>query len=244
MKEDTNMKKNILAMLLLIVMIFSLTACGQQAAAPAEATADVAAPAEATADVAAPVEEPATEEQQEIMADATIVDAPTSGSGIEPDTGEYTLESEAKGFSIRYDSKYVASELPGSGNIKIDANMDLTAIPGSIPYVTVALYDKEAAGDAASFLRDTATAVKETSGKSLVTEPKEPTKYDLGSRDIYYIYYTYKDTETNEVVASAVWAENLSNGQVAVYNSLAPQEDSSAVEAILNLAITSFTLTK
>ena len=241
------MKKSIIALALLIVMLFTLAACGQQSApAATEAPAEAAAPAEEAAPVeeAAPAEEASPAEQAAPTEESAppAEPTPTAPVGIEPDTGEYTKVSEAKGFSIRFDSKYVASELPGSGNIKIDANTELTAIPGSIPYVTVMLFDQETAGDAVSYLKEQADAAKEVLGKNIVTAAGEPKKVEMGSHDIYYIYYTYKDSEVNGIVASAVYAENLENGAVAVFNSLALQDDTSVVDGILNLAVNSFEL--
>ena len=240
MKEDITMKNRMIALVLVILMLSALTACGKSEPAPAATEAPaVEAPVEETAPAAgaAPAEEAPVEEAP------APAEAPAEAPGIEPDSGEYTKVSEAKGFSVRFDSKYVASELPGSGNIKIDANTDMTAIPGSIPYVTVSLYSKEDAEDAVSFLKNLADATSDL-GKKLETKPGEPKKVELGDRDIYYIFYTYKDTDLNGVIASAFYAENLANGDVAVFNSLALQEDTSVVDGILNLAVNSFTLTK
>ena len=205
MKEDITMKNRMIALVLVILMLSALTACGKSEPAPAATEAPaVEAPVEETAPAegAAPAEEAPVEEAP------APAEAPAEAPGIEPDSGEYTKVSEAKGFSVRFDSKYVASELPGSGNIKIDANTDMTAIPGSIPYVTVSLYSKEDAEDAVSFLKNLA------------------------------------DATSDLVIASAFYAENLANGDVAVFNSLALQEDTSVVDGILNLAVNSFTLTK
>ena len=216
MKEDITMKNRMIALVLVILMLSALTACGKSEPAPAATEAPaVEAPVEETAPAegAAPAEEAPVEEAP------APAEAPAEAPGIEPDSGEYTKVSEAKGFSVRFDSKYVASELPGSGNIKIDANTDV------------------------SFLKNLADATSDL-GKKLETKPGEPKKVELGDRDIYYIFYTYKDTDLNGVIASAFYAENLANGDVAVFNSLALQEDTSVVDGILNLAVNSFTLTK
>lgn len=238
MKEDANMKKNIIAMALLIVMLFALTACGQSAApaateapaaeAPAsEAPAAEAAPSEeaAPAEEAAPTEEPAPVEE----APAVNVNAIPDGSGV------VEKKSESKGFSIKFDSdKYTAFENFGGGIDVFAAEND------GPPCCYISLFSKEDAGDALTYLKETAAAAEET--LKLETKPGEPKKQELNGRDIYYIYFTYKSEDLGGVVASAIWAENLENGSIAVFNSLALQEETADVDAILNLAVQSFQL--
>ena len=76
--------------------------------------------------------------------------------------------------------------------------------------------------DAESYLKEMADASEIELGKDLQTKAGDPTKVDFGDRDIYYIYYTYKDKDAGGTVACAYYAENLEDGSVAVYNSTAP----------------------
>ena len=147
-------------------------------------------------------------------------------------------KSALKGFSIKFDSdKYTAFENSGGGIDVFAAEND------GVPCVYVNLFSKDmAGGDAQSYLKQLASGVEETLGKNLETKPGEPKKVDLGERDVYYIYYTYKDAELDGVVASAIWAENLADGSVASFNSLALQEETADVDGILNLAVQSFQL--
>ncbi len=226
------MKRRILAIALVIVMIFALSACGgKQEAAPAATQA----PAPAATEAPAPATEapaPATE------APAPAAEQPKEGAkeepkGIEPNSGIYPYTSSAKNFTIDYDSLYVANELP-TGSIIINAGTD-----EGIPYCVVSLLDAEVAGDAVSYLKDLSAGAQEELGKDIVTEPGEPQKA-LESRDIYYIYYTYKDKDAGGTVCCAYYAENLENGSVAVFNSLALEQDADTVNSILKLAIESF----
>jgi len=231
------MKKRIIAMALVIVMLFALSACGKkQEAAPAATEAPAPAATEAPAaesPEAAATEAPAAE--TEAPAEKTVEEVIEANGGIEHDSGVYTITSVGKSFSIDYDSKYVANELP-SGNVIINAGTD-----EGIPYCTVGLFDADIAGDAVSYLNDLGASAIEELGKDIETEPGEPKKA-LESRDIYYIYYTYKDKDAGGTVVCAYYAENLDSGEIAVYNSLALEQDADTVNAILKLAIETFKL--
>ena len=158
-----------------------------------------------------------------------------ANGGVEPDSGVYTITSAGKNFSIDYDSKYVANELP-SGNIIINAGTE-----EGIPFCTVSLFSQEAAGDAVSYLNDLAASAVAELGKEIETQPGEPKKA-LESRDIYYIFYSYKDKDAGGTVVCAYYAENLDSGEIAVFNSLALEQDADTVNAILKLAIETFKL--
>ncbi len=83
-------------------------------------------------------------------------------------------------------------------------------------------------------------AVAEELGKSMVTKAGEPKKISYGDRDIYYIAYTYKDKDAGGNVMTVYYAENLKDGDVAVYTSSALEGQTQDVDAILSLAIKSF----
>ncbi len=233
MKEDATMKKRIIAMALVIMLMFALCACGKKQEAAPAATQAPEAQTEAPAPEAAPAE---SEAPAQTEAPAETEAPKESPKGIEPDSGVYPITSVGKGFTIDYDSKYVANELM-SGVVIINAGTVGTG--EGIPYCTVNVMSKEDAGDAVTLLNNLAASAQEELDKDLETLPGEPVKV-LESRDIYYIYYTYKDKDAGGTVCCAFYAENLDNGDVAVFNSLALEKDADTVNAILKLAIESF----
>ena len=226
------MKKRMIAMALVIVMIFALGACGKkQEAAPAATEA----PAPAATEAPAPATEapaPATEAPA-----APATEAPKEEpKGIPDGSGVVTITSKAKNFSIDFDSDAAVANELGTGSIIINAGTD-----EGIPYCTVSILEPDAADDAASYLKDLAAGAEEELGKDIATKADEPKKA-LESRDIYYIYYTYKDMDAGGTVCCAYYAENLDNGDIVVFNSLALEQDAETVNAILKLAIESFKL--
>jgi predicted small lipoprotein YifL len=97
--------KKIIALALVLVMLFALSACGKEeapAATEAPVVVETEAPVEATAE---PTPEP----------------EPTP-TGIEPDSGMHTFKSDA-GISFEFDSKYVAMQNP-VGNVTVFAGTD------------------------------------------------------------------------------------------------------------------------
>ena len=155
--------------------------------------------------------------------------------GIPDGSGVVSKASEGQGFSIDFDSdKYVAMENL-VGNIDIFAGQD-----EGIPKCSVSLHLKENSPDAVTYLKNHAEAVAEELGKSMVTKAGEPKKISYGDRDIYYIAYTYKDKDAGGNVMTVYYAENLKDGDVAVYTSSALEGQTQDVDAILALAIQSF----
>ncbi|MDO4989029.1 MAG: hypothetical protein Q4E45_00840 [Eubacteriales bacterium] len=213
------MKKRMIAIALLIVMLFALSACGgnEQAAPAAQPAAQTDAPA---------ADQPADQTDSEVTAVATENAIP-DGSGV------VTLTSKAQGFSIDFDSdKYVAMENP-VGNIDIFAGQD-----EGIPKCTVSLRLKENTEDAAAYLKSVAQDIEAEKGKDMVVKAGEPQK--IGDRDIYYIAFTFKDKEAGGNVQTAYYAQNLKSGDVAVFTSSALEGQTEDVDAILKLAVQSF----
>ena len=214
------MKNRIIALALVIVMLFAMSACGKKPAAAPEATAEPAAPAETAAPEDTPEPTPA---------------------GIEPDSGVHSISSKSKGFSIDFDSKYVANELP-SGAIIINAGTD-----EGIPYVTVSIIEKEIMGvenaaDATSYLLSQAQAAKEELGDALTDEPNELPSLIEG-RNLVGFAYAYNDQDVGGKVICTYFGEALDSGEIVVYHSrCAEGEDVNTVNDILKLAAESFKL--
>ena len=224
MKEEANMKNRIIALALVIVMLFALSACSKKPeATPATAEPTPTATAEPTAE---PSPEPTPEPTPE-------------AKGVEPDSGIHTIVSQAKGFSIDYDSKYVANELP-SGSIIINAGTD-----EGIPYCTVGLMEKEINGvenvtSAVDYLAAQADGAREELGEAIVSQPST-LSYNIEGREILGFYYTFTSEESGGTVADFYFAESLEDGSVVVYHSSALEgEDSTTVNDILKLCIESF----
>ena len=207
------MKNKIIALALVIVMLFALSACSAKQSAPA--------PTETPAPTAEPTP------------------APTP-AGIEPDSGIHTIVSKAKGFSIDYDSKYVANELP-MGGIIINAGTD-----EGVPYCTVSVMEQQIMGvdnvvDAYTYLQELGASAVEELGDAILTAPEDPSTFIEG-RDLYYIYYTYNSEELGGTVICAYYAENLEDGRVVVFNSAALEPDNATVSGIVQLMVDSFKL--
>ena len=228
------MKKRMIAMALLIVMIFALAACGgSQAAAPA---AQPAAPADGQSD--APADQaPAQDAGQPAEQSGDEPTAVATENAIPDGSGVVTIKSDEQGFSIDFDSdKYTA--FPNLvGNIDIFAGQE-----EGIPKCSVSLRLKENTEDAAAYLKSVAADVEVEKGKNMVSKADEPKKISYGDRDIYYIVFSYKDKEAGGNIQTAYYAENLKNGDVAVFTSSALEDQTQDVNDILQLAIKSFKL--
>lgn len=201
------MKKNVIALALIIVMLFSLSACGSKDEAPAATEAP---------------------DQSVSVSDYPVV---TPGAPAIPESGVTTYVSEVNGISFDYDVQYVAMTNP-AGNAMIYAGEST-----DLPFCTVSLLPMT---DAEAYLKEMASASEVELGSDLQTKAGDPTKVDYGERDIYYIYYTYKDKDAGGTVACAYYAENLEDGSTVVYNSTALEGQADAVNGILKLAIETF----
>ena len=212
--------KKIIAMALVLVMLFALSACGKEEAPEASEAPVVTETEEPVIETLDPIEEP------EPTPEPTPV-------GIEPDSGMYTITSTANAISFEYDSKYVAMQNP-AGNISVFAGTD-----ADIPYCTVALITET---DAVSYLTDMVAAVGTELGDTVVTAPTAPEAVSFGEKEIQHIAYTYNDDELGAVVACAYYAETLESGETVVYSYTALEENTSDVEGIIAHAIETFAL--
>ena len=201
------MKKNVIALALIIVMLFSLSACGSKDETPAATEAP---------------------DQSVSVSDYPVV---TPGAPAIPESGVTTYVSEVNGISFDYDVQYVAMTNP-AGNAMIYAGEST-----DLPFCTVSLLPMT---DAEAYLKEMASASEVELGSDLQTKADDPTKVDYGERDIYYIYYTYKDKDAGGTVACAYYAENLEDGSIVVFNSTALDDQADVVNGILKLAIETF----
>ena len=109
MKEVNDMKKNVIALALIIVMLFSLSACGSKD------------------------ETPAATEAPGQSASVSDLPAATPGAPAVPESGVTTYVSEVNGISFDYDVQYVAmTNQAGNAMIYAGESTDL-------PFCTVSL---------------------------------------------------------------------------------------------------------
>lgn len=211
--------KKIIALALVLVMLFALSACGKEEAPAATEAPEVVAteaPVEATAE---PTPEPTPD--------------PTP-TGIEPDSGMHTFKSDA-GISFEFDSKYVAMQNP-VGNVTVFAGTE-----AEIPFCTISLMTDT---DAASYLSELVAGIAIEHADDIVTAPAEPVAVTVGEKEVQHISYTYNDEDLSAVVACAYYAETLESGETVVYSYAAAEESTADVESIVTHAIETFALAK
>ena len=214
--------KKIIALALVLVMLFALSACGKE-----EAPEVTEAPQDASTD--APVVEP-IEPIEEPEAEPTPEPTPV---GIEPDSGMYTITSDVNGISFEYDSKYVAMQNP-MGNISVFAGTE-----ADIPYCTVALMSDT---DALSYLKGIVEASKTELGDAIVTAAAEPVAVTVGEKEVYSVSYSYTNADVEGNVACAYYAQDLADNVVVVYSYMAVEGQTADVESIITHAIETFAL--
>ena len=234
--------KKYIALTLLFVMIFALAACGKsEAPAPAQAEAPAeaqeAAPAEQAEAAAEQPAEPA-QEQEAAPAEQPAEQAAPAAQGIEPNSGVYKFSDPESRIHFDFDSKYAAMRNPG-GNVTVFAGAD-----EGMNICHVSVLDKETAGDAVSYLKGMAESAVTELGKNLKAQAGDPQKIDYLGREIYYISYVYASKEAGGNVRTAYYAENLPSGEVAVYDSNALEGQTADVDAILKLALETFSIDK
>lgn len=241
--------KKYIALTLLFVMIFALAACGKsEAPAPAQAEAPAAAEAAPAEQAEAPAEQPAEPAQEQEAAPAEPAQEqeaapaeqaePAPAQGIEPNSGVYKFSDPESRIHFDFDSKYAAMRNPG-GNVTVFAGAD-----EGMNICHVSVLDKETAGDAVSYLKGLAESAVTELGKNLKVQAGDPQKIDYLGREIYYISYVYASKEAGGNVRTAYYAENLPSGEVAVYDSNALEGQTADVDAILKLALETFSIDK
>lgn len=225
MKKNLRRLPGLIALVLAMLIMLSLAACSGEEA-PAESTqtpavTETQVPAEDTAT-------PSPSPEDTLLPTATPV--PTANSD-----GQLTFTSMSKGFSFQYDEKYIAL------SNQADNAMIYPAGDTSLPYCSVSLVSDT---DAVSYLKEIAAGAMIEMEGSLSTAPGEPVSEEINGREIYTISYaySYEDESVSGTVICVYYAEDVAEGQVAVYSSTALEADSETVGGILALAIESFKL--
>ena len=225
MKKNFRRLSCLTALMLAMLMILSLAACSGEEA-PAESTqtpavTETQVPAEDTAT-------PSPSPEDTLLPTATPV--PTANSD-----GQLTFTSMSKGFSFQYDEKYIAL------SNQTDNAMIYPAGDTTLPYCSVSLVSDT---DAVSYLKEIAAGAMIEMEGSLSTAPGEPVSEEIDGREIYTVSYaySYEDESVSGTVICVYYAEDVAEGQVAVYSSTALEADSETVGGILALAIETFKL--
>ena len=204
----------VLVLLLAVVMLLSLAACGkEEAPAVTEAPAAPAATEAPAAQTAAPAEEAAEE------------------PSAQPETVEGLFVSASKGFRFEYDPAYIALSNPAD-NAVIYPTGDV-----ELPFCSVSLIPGSSAVD---YLKEMSAAALEELGDAVKTMPGEPADAGVEGRQIYFITFTYDSFEAEGTVVCAYYAEDLPGGDIVVYNSTALEGDTAVADGIVKTAIETF----
>ena len=204
----------VLVLLLAVVMLLSLAACGkEEAPAVTEAPAAPAATEAPAAQTAAPAEEPAAE------------------PSAQPETVEGLFVSASKGFRFEYDPAYIALSNPAD-NAVIYPTGDV-----ELPFCSVSLIPGSSAVD---YLKEMSAAALEELGDAVKTMPGEPADAGVEGRQVYFISFTYDSFEAEGTVVCAYYAEDLPGGDIVVYNSTALEGDTAVADGIVKTAIETF----
>ena len=204
----------VLALLLAVVMLLSLAACGKkEAPAVTEAPAAPAATEAPAAQTETPAEEPAAE------------------PSAQPETVEGLFVSASKGFRFEYDPAYIALSNPAD-NAVIYPTGDV-----ELPFCSVSLISGSSAVD---YLKEMSAAALEELGDAVKTMPGEPADAGVEGRQVYFITFTYDSFEAEGTVVCAYYAEDLPGGDIVVYNSTALEGDTAVADGIVKTAIETF----
>lgn len=204
----------VLVLLLAVVMLLSLAACGkEEAPAVTEAPAAPAVTEAPAAQTAAPAEEPAAE------------------PSAQPEKVEGLFVSASKGFRFEYDPAYIALSNPAD-NAVIYPTGDV-----ELPFCSVSLIPGSSAVD---YLKEMSAAALEELGDAVKTMPGEPADAGVEGRQVYFITFTYDSFEAEGTVVCAYYAEDLPGGDIVVYNSTALEGDTAVADGIVKTAIETF----
>lgn len=204
----------VLVLLLAVVMLLSLAACGkEEAPAVTEAPAAPAATEAPAAQTAVPAEEAAEE------------------PSAQPEKVEGLFVSASKGFRFEYDPNYIAVANPAD-NAMIYPTGDV-----ELPFCSVSLIPGSSAVD---YLKEMSAAALEELGDAVKTMPGEPADAGVEGRQVYFISFTYDSFEAEGTVVCAYYAEDLPGGDIVVYNSTALEGDTAVADGIVKTAIETF----
>ena len=203
-----------LVLLLAVVMLLSLAACGkEEAPAATQAPAAPAATEAPAAQTAAPTEEPAAQ------------------PSAQPKTEEGVFVSASKGFRFEYDPAYVALSNPAD-NAMIYPTGDV-----ELPFCSVSLISGSSAVD---YLKEMSAAAQEELGDAVTSQPGEPADAGVEGRQVYFISFTYDSFEAEGTVVCSYYAEDLPGGDIVVYNATALEGDTAVADGIVKTAIETF----
>ena len=203
-----------LVLLLAVVMLLSLAACGkEEAPAATQAPAAPAATEAPAAQTAAPTEEPAAQ------------------PSAQPKTEEGVFVSASKGFRFEYDPAYVALSNPAD-NAMIYPTGDV-----ELPFCSVSLISGSSAVD---YLKEMSAAAQEELGDAVKSQPGEPADAGVEGRQVYFISFTYDSCEAEGTVVCSYYAEDLPGGDIVVYNATALEGDTAVADGIVKTAIETF----
>ena len=204
----------VLVLLLAVVMLLSLAACGkEEAPAATQAPAAPAATEAPAAQTAAPTEEPAAQ------------------PSAQPKTEEGVFVSASKGFRFEYDPAYVALSNPAD-NAMIYPTGDV-----ELPFCSVSLISGSSAVD---YLKEMSAAALEELGDAVKSQPGEPADAGVEGRQVYFISFTYDSFEAEGTVVCSYYAEDLPGGDIVVYNATALEGDTAVADGIVKTAIETF----
>ena len=205
-----------LVLLLAVVMLLSLAACGkEEAPAATQAPAAPAATEAPAAQTAAPTEEPAAQ------------------PSAQPKTEEGVFVSTSKGFRFEYDPNYIAVANPAD-NAMIYPTGDV-----ELPFCSVSLISGSSAVD---YLKEMSAAAQEELGDAIKSQPGEPADAGVEGRQIYFISFSYDSFEAEGTVVCSYYAEDLPGGDIVVYNATALEGDTAVADGILKTAIDTFAM--
>ena len=203
-----------LVLLLAVVMLLSLAACGkEEAPAATQAPAAPAATEAPAAQTAAPTEEPAAQPY------------------AQPKTEEGVFVSASKGFRFEYDPNYIAVANPAD-NAMIYPTGDV-----ELPFCSVSLISGSSAVD---YLKEMSAAAQEELGDAVKSQPGEPADAGVEGRQVYFISFTYDSFEAEGTVVCSYYAEDLPGGDIVVYNATALEGDTAVADGIVKTAIETF----
>ena len=204
----------VLVLLLAVVMLLSLAACGkEEAPAATQAPAAPAATEVPAVQTAEPTEEPAAQ------------------PSAQPEVKEGLFVSASKGFRFEYDPAYIAVANPAD-NAMIYPTGDV-----ELPFCSVSLISGSSAVD---YLKEMSAAAQEELGDAVKSQPGEPADAGVEGRQVYFITFTYDSFEAEGTVVCAYYAEDLPDGDIAVYNSTALEGDTAVADGIVKTAIETF----
>ncbi|MDY4634137.1 MAG: hypothetical protein SO441_01130 [Candidatus Limivicinus sp.] len=204
----------VLVLLLAVVMLLSLAACGkEEAPAATQAPAAPAATEAPAAQTAAPTEEPAAQ------------------PSAQPEAEEGVFVSASKGFRFEYDPAYVALSNPAD-NAMIYPTGDV-----ELPFCSVSLISGSSAVD---YLKEMSAAAQEELGDAVKSQPGEPADAGVEGRQVYFISFTYDSFEAEGTVICSYYAEDLPGGDIVVYNATALEGDTAVADGIVKTAIETF----